>query len=135
MGTRASAEIDALWEAQGKCCAVCGGKMYPGAKFHPTRGWTVEHVYHHASRRYYADGNKLVSHAACNNLKGDREPTGCEVILLHAANAKLGYELTLRELSYRDSVSGPSALALALQQANRRRPPRMGGKFTMVFAA
>jgi hypothetical protein len=117
MGTRASQEIAMLWEAQDKYCAVCGREMTEGLKFDETCGWTIEHVYNHASRRYYADGNKLVSHASCNNAKGDREPTGCEIILLHAVNAKLGLELIEYPHGYDDGITGPSALALELMAA------------------
>lgn len=106
----------AIWEAQGKLCAVCGQKMVPKTMYHPRRGWTIEHVYNHASRRYYAEGNRLISHAECNNRKGDREPTGCEIILLHAVNARLGVELTQRILTYSDGLRRPSALALALSE-------------------
>lgn len=116
MGTRTHSETVAIWTAQGKRCVICGVKMLPVTRFHPTRGWTIEHVYNHASRRFYADGNKLVSHAQCNNRKGDREPTGCEIIMLHAVNAQLGLELTPRDRSYDDGIKGPSALALALER-------------------
>jgi hypothetical protein len=117
MGVRASVEIRSIWAAQGKACAICGDRMRPVTIDHPTRGWTIEHVFCRSSRRYEAEGNKLVSHAACNSRKADREPTGCEIILLHAVNAQLGFELTSRGIGYRDGVSGPSALAIALQGA------------------
>lgn len=112
-----SPEISAIWKAQGKACAICGIGMIPVHQNHPTRGWTIEHVYNHASKRYFADGNKLITHAECNNRKGDREPTGCEVIQLHAANARIGLELTPRDLNYSDPLNGPSALAVALEMA------------------
>lgn len=114
---RRTLDIDIIWEAQGKCCAVCGESMVPAHRHDPQRGWTIEHVYNRASRRYHADGNRLISHAECNRQKADREPTGCEVIQLHAANAKLGLELTPMLHSYRDEVQGPSALAYAFQMA------------------
>lgn len=110
-------ELMDLWEAQGKICCVCGEKMYPLTISNDRTGWTIEHVYHHASRRYYADGNKLLSHAACNNRKGDREPTGCEKILLAAVNARLGRELVPMLRGYSDDINVPSALAMALGQA------------------
>lgn len=91
--------------------------MVPKTGSHPTRGWTIDHVYNHASRRYFADGNKLVCHAACNHRKADREPTGCELILLHLVNARLGLELVERPHSYTDVVRAPSAIAIALERA------------------
>jgi hypothetical protein len=117
VGIRAQSETLAIWRAQGKCCAICGAGMVPVHMAHPSRGWTIEHVFHRASKRYYADGNKLVTHAECNNRKGDREPTGCEIILLHAVNAKLGFELTPYPRCYCDNVEAPSALAVALERA------------------
>lgn len=91
--------------------------MIPKTLAHPTRGWTIEHVYPRSLRIYENEGNRLVSHSACNNIKGDRQPTGCEVILLHATNARLGIELTERCRRYSDDVRGPSALAVALSEA------------------
>lgn len=131
MGVRAQMLTTRIWEAQGKCCSICGERMTPVHKFHPDRGWTIEHVFNRASKRFHTVGNKLVSHSECNHRKGDRDPTGCEVILLHAVNAKLGFELKPRppreyldrlpwpaaRIRFVDEVKGPSALALALQQA------------------
>lgn len=114
---RRQGDLLSIWRAQGKRCAVCGVRMRPITMKHPTRGWTIEHVFNHASKRFYADGNRLVSHSECNNRKGDREPTGCEIILLHAVNARLGFELTPYPHSYSDNISAPSKLALALEQA------------------
>ena len=106
-----------LWSAQGKCCAVCGVKMLPVHKAHPRRGWTLEHVWPRSRYSYHNEGNLLVTHVECNQGKGDRDPTGCEIILLAATNAALGHELTKRQLSYADHIYGPSALAVALEQA------------------
>lgn len=106
-----------IWEAQGKHCSVCGEHMHPIAGSHPTRGWTIDHVYNRASRRYLADGNKLVCHRGCNQRKADREPTGCELILLHMVNARLGFELVERPYGYTDTVIAPTALAVALERA------------------
>jgi hypothetical protein len=103
-----------LWRAQGKCCAVCGMKMVPGHMMHRTRGWTIEHVYPRSRYFLFNDGNQLISHAECNNRKGDRDPTGCEVILLYAVNAQLGLEIVEKARSYVDPIVAPSALAVAL---------------------
>lgn len=113
---RRTEEAIAIWEAQGKCCAICGVPMVPSHMHHPTRGWTFDHVFNHASRRYFADGNKLIAHSECNNIKADGEPSPEQVALLHEVNAKLGLELTERTHAYSDP-KGPSALAIALEQA------------------
>lgn len=102
-----------LWEAQGKCCAVCGVKMIPKT----LARWTIEHVYPRSRYFLYGDGNQLVSHYECNQRKAARDPTGCEIILLHAANAKLALEITEKPRSYVDPYNGPTALAVALEKA------------------
>lgn len=106
-----------LWKAQGKCCAICGARMVPAHYQHSTRGWTIEHVWPRSRYSFHNEGNLLVSHAECNNEKGDRDPTGCEIVLLASVNATLGVELTKRQLCYADHVYGPSALAVALEKA------------------
>lgn len=113
---RGSDEMMLLWRAQGKCCAVCGDAMVPASIYHPTRGWTIEHVYPRSSKRYYADGNKLVSHSQCNWRKGDRQPTGCEVLLLHVVNEILGLELVEYPRCYIDTRIFPTALEIAFQR-------------------
>jgi hypothetical protein len=107
-----------IWKAQGKGCAICGVHMMPVHKKHPRRGWTFEHVYNHASDRFHSEGNRLVTHVECNNAKADREPYPCEVLLLHAVNARLGLELTPRLKSWRDEKQGLSKLALELIRVN-----------------
>lgn len=106
-----------LWEAQGKCCAVCGDRMVPAHMRHPARGWSIEHVYPRSRYFLFSDGNQLVSHLDCNQRKADRDPTACEVMLLIAVNAKLGLEIVEKPRSYVDPIIGPSALAVALQSA------------------
>lgn len=106
-----------LWEAQGKCCAVCGERMVPKTIRHPTHGWTIEHVYPRSRYFLYSEGNQLVSHYECNQWKADRDPTGCEVVLLHAVNAQLSLEIVEKPRSYVDPYVGPSALAVAFQNA------------------
>lgn len=110
--------LKALWKAQGKHCPTCGVMMLPVHWLHPRRGWSIEHVYPQGRYRHYATpGNRLVTHIECNNTKADREPTGCEVITLLAANARLGIELTEKPLILTDVVVGSTALSLAFQRA------------------
>lgn len=108
--------IDAILRAQGGHCPGCGDRMYPVTRRHCTRGWTFEHVWP-LRYRYHHRGNLLVSHSLCNNRKADRDPTGCEVLLLAAVNAQLGFELRPRQLHFTDPTTAPSALALALARA------------------
>lgn len=105
-----------IWLAQGRRCPICGIEMLPVSRKHSTNFWTIEHVF--PRRRYrHMTGNTLVSHNICNNAKGDREPTGCELIILLVANARLGRTLSEQPLiEYRDEVSAPSSLALQLQK-------------------
>lgn len=96
-----------IWSAQGEHCSVCGEPLDPA--FWHYRGdlkWTFEHVY--PRRRYRCLlGNVLIAHQICNTGKDQRDPTGCEIILLMAANAKLG-----RTLAYRDDAMAPIRLAI-----------------------
>lgn len=105
-----------LWIAQGKRCGVCGIPMVPASSTHPLWGWTIEHVWPRARFNFHDEGNRFVSHDACNHAKGDRRPTGCEQIILAVVNAVLGHELTQRITSYSDAA-GPSPLAAAFQRA------------------
>jgi hypothetical protein len=115
---RRLAMMKALWKAQGKHCAVCGVYMVPVHYLHPKRGWSIEHVWPQARYAYEHQGNRLISHIECNNEKSDRDPTGCEVITLLAANAILGFELIERpQVTSSEPVHGPTALSLAFQRA------------------
>lgn len=85
----------ALYEAQAGRCSLCGqglGALGERGEWRPT----FEHVWPR-SRYSYADrGNLLLAHFRCNIAKGTRDPTGCEVILLAAVNARLGLALVGR---------------------------------------
>lgn len=116
-GMKKGGLVDRLWEAQGKLCPVCGDQLFRKSRRHFQRGWSLEHVWPKSRYAYHASGNLLVSHVACNNGKADRDPTGCEVIMLHAANARLGADLIDRQSSYVDVADGPGVLALAFQRA------------------
>lgn len=106
-----------LWRAQGRHCGVCGDPMVAVTFNHPTRGWTIEHVWPRARYRYQHEGNRFVSHSQCNHAKADRDPTRCELIILALVNAVLGLELTERCLSWRDEASGPTAMEAAFAKA------------------
>lgn len=69
-----------LYAFQGGKCGVCGQSL-GGAKY-----LTLDHVF---PRRWQFGnvGNMVVAHHTCNQRKGGREPTGCEIIWLQVANA------------------------------------------------
>lgn len=107
-----------LWKAQEGLCAICGHHLLRDERFRDDSGWNLDHVYPRSRyARFGNRGNLLLSHVGCNTVKSDREPTGCEIILLHAINAKIGHELTPAYRSYSDGVKAPSILAEALSQA------------------
>jgi hypothetical protein len=108
-----------LWRAQGKKCAVCGVGMLPVHYLHQKRGWSIEHVYPQGRYHFYNEGNRLLSHIECNNGKGERDPTGCEVLLLHSANAVMGIELREKPLLLQViyEPKRPTSLTLAFQRA------------------
>jgi hypothetical protein len=100
----------------------------------PLLGWSVDHVWPRRFR-FGLIGNQLIAHQLCNNRKGDREPTACEIIWLHAVNAQLGHALKLLPhpeprpiIHYRDQPTGPSALSLAFQRAMGATPPAREGE-------
>ena len=76
----------ALGEAQGWLCGICGRSMDPN---HPP---SVDHVRPRLGKQAAAGlhRNALGTHYWCNNAKGDRPPTGCELIWLTAVNTRLG---------------------------------------------
>jgi hypothetical protein len=112
-----STVMRSLWEAQGKRCGCCGGHVLPLNFNHDRLGWTIEHVWPRARYRFLSEGNRFISHAACNNAKGDRNPTGCELIILALVNAVLDLELSERCLSWRDDVAAPTVMEVAFQRA------------------
>jgi hypothetical protein len=104
-----------LWKAQDGRCSICGGHLLRGERFRDDTGWSLDHVYPRSRYKYLGTrGNVTLAHKLCNSVKGNRDPTGCEIILLHALNARIGHDL-VTDRSYSDRVEGPSALAVALQ--------------------
>ena len=81
---------DALGEAQGWLCPICGQPMDPNL------APSVDHVHPRRGKQARTGlyRNALGTHFWCNNAKGDREPTGCELIWLAAVNARLGVGYT-----------------------------------------
>lgn len=47
-------------------------------------------------RRHGTRGNAVAAHARCNAKKGDRKPTGCEILTLELVNARLAGSKVVR---------------------------------------
>lgn len=72
--------IARILDAQGGFCGICGQRLRNGP--------SVDHVLprcHGAGN----DGNRIIAHVPCNFRKGDRMPTGCELIMLAACSVPL----------------------------------------------
>jgi 5-methylcytosine-specific restriction endonuclease McrA len=111
-----------LWKAQQGLCSICSQRLVRDERFRDDTGWNLDHVY---PRSRYARlgnrGNLLLSHIACNSAKGDREPTGCERLLLEAVNARIGHRLCDMTREWRPAdYQGPSPLELAFAKAGLR---------------
>ena len=102
-----------LPEAQGGRCALCGEPLGPRKGRHAEgRGWGLDHVWPRARFQYYNRGNLVAAHHECNEAKDDRDPTGCEVIMLAVVNLRLGWSLRplpAEELERRDLQRGGKA--------------------------
>lgn len=94
----------ALWSAARGLCGICAQDVdSPAEFFEGPKGSapTMDHVYPRGPRpadlkRIMAltaldpdKRRKVVAHWRCNHKKGNRAPTGCEVIFLMAVNARL----------------------------------------------
>ena len=80
-----------LFEAQGGCCASCGGRMPALADLCLDQDRaSIDHVEPRARGGTNDIANKLAMHRRCNSAKGDRAPTGCERIWHSLVLDKLG---------------------------------------------
>ena len=70
--------------AQSGLCASCGRMIFDDP--------TVDHCIPLAMGGPDRLGNYVVMHEGCNNRKGNRQPTGCQLVFLLAVNNKLGVE-------------------------------------------
>ena len=86
-GPAASSVRRALFHAQGGLCAICGLEIVRSNR-------SVDHVVPKSRGGKNRVGNLVMSHPACNARKGDRPPTGCELIWLLAVNNRLEVEPT-----------------------------------------
>ena len=90
MGTKYSSLplLTMLVQAQSGICALCG-RTFLALAHTPNMHASIDHVVP-KSRGGKTHGNVIAAHAGCNGEKGDRLPTGCELIWLAAVNAALG---------------------------------------------
>lgn len=82
-----------LISAQMFDCALCGQPLLRHADGRIEA--TEDHVFAKVRGGYDGLGNLLAAHKRCNNRKGDRLPTGCEIIWLVAVCARLDVPLRL----------------------------------------
>lgn len=69
-------------------CGICGGKMHRRAEW--PLSCTTDHVIPKSRGGPDSLGNFVVAHGICNSRKGDRMPTGCEILFLLSVNNRLG---------------------------------------------
>lgn len=91
---------DDFLKAQKGICALCGKHM----KGNPNK-FSFDHVDPH-SKGGRVCGNVLLTHAKCNNSRGNEDPHPIYVEILHIVNAKLGWD----DRIYRNSSNRPAFL-------------------------
>ncbi len=79
-----------LHEAQGGICPGCGQPIYMDVYKNRPFGCTIDHCIPLSRNGADLVGNLLAMHKRCNEHKGNRMPTGCEIIFLIAVNSRLG---------------------------------------------
>ena len=88
---RRRAALRMLMKAQGRRCAICGRLFFPNLEeVEPHWLPSIDHVIPSSVGGPDRLGNFLAAHRLCNSQKGERIPTGCEIIWLLAMNCKLG---------------------------------------------
>lgn len=79
----------ALYRVQSGLCGLCGHPLNPD----PARN-SLDHVIPLFDGGKDGLGNLLLCHGECNGQKSNDVPTGCELVMLLAANSKLAVEPT-----------------------------------------
>ena len=77
---------EVLFEMQRGRCALCGFPMRREYSNHP-RSATIDHVFPRSAGGKNTKDNRVLAHQRCNVEKGDRAPTGCELVWLELAKA------------------------------------------------
>ena len=78
-----------IWKMQNFRCAGCGGRAYPHLPWKHPKALTLDEVVPRAKGGLREYGNQIAMHRDCNARKGDRMPTGCELIWLELVNVRL----------------------------------------------
>ncbi len=80
-----------IMKAQRYKCTICASSLNAFSNKPRGRrtGLSVDHVIPKALGGGNS-GNRLIVHAGCNHRKANRKPTGCELVWLHAVNARIG---------------------------------------------
>ncbi len=75
----------------GRCYLCC--EIIVGAHHYGPGCVTVDHVHPKCNKEpgVGTHGCVLLAHHDCNQAKGHREPSGCELLFLYATNRRLGY--------------------------------------------
>lgn len=77
-----------LGRIQGYICPLCGEPIVRDKRGRLIN-YSADHVVPRARGGIDALGNLVLAHRRCNSGKGDREPTGCEMIWLTFVNLEL----------------------------------------------
>lgn len=82
--------IALLRKAQRERCGFCGRRVPPaGVYCSRANRPTIDHVIPRSKGGTRRIGNILLMHEHCNRQKADRMPTGCELLMLAATNARV----------------------------------------------
>jgi len=101
--TETARHLATLWRVQGGLCSICGTPVEPihrpGKRHGASRDHTFPRAMMHNGRdrppglgrhaRWRRGGWVTMAHTRCNNAKGSRWPTGCEMIWLLAVKARM----------------------------------------------
>ncbi len=80
---------DVLTIAQDHICGICGKNIIPFLLANDPLSASIDHVIPLDAGGIDLVGNLFVAHRRCNGEKGNRMPTGCELIWLMAVNSRL----------------------------------------------
>lgn len=71
-----------LLRHQAGICGICGGPI--------TGKPSIDHVIPFSRGGFDGPGNVVCACWRCNQRKGNRSPTGCEILWLYAVNLRMG---------------------------------------------
>lgn len=79
-----------LWQAQGGKCHLCGQAIpqkWRSPKLTFDHLWPVSRI---AGANSF-EGNIMLAHEKCNQVKDNRRPRPCELLFLSAVNRRIGF--------------------------------------------